>query len=303
MCEKTNSVLIMDTIRILETIDNQQFLEIFNEIENDLKMRNFYTIYLIKSQQHLLQTIHQLKSVELFIRKDQYITNFIVISSLIERLLQNKILDSQNLLSKFCDPSTMSDEKASLVNNIVTDVEENLKCNVLSEEQQFLARHIIEHNLMDRVYLHTFYPNGDIDKMRDQILYQQIDLISKSITHSSELLKIPRKYYTTSPWPSAQAELHLLSAYKTPRDKVQCVLRCCSHIMTLLNTSENSIPSADDLLPVLIFVVIKANPLSILSTIQYVNTFHSSELIGEEAYYWTQFCSVVEFIKTMLNQQ
>lgn len=56
-------------------------------------------------------------------------------------------------------------------------------------------------------------------------------------------------------------------------------------------------PSADDLLPILVFVIIKSNPPNLLSTIQFVDNFYTLE--SEEEYWWTLFSSAIEFIKTM----
>ena len=87
---------------------------------------------------------------------------------------------------------------------------------------------------------------------------------------------------------------------QTPKDKLKCVLRCSQTIMNLLSlANERSVPAADDFMPVLIFVLIKANPPCLLSTIQYVESFYSNRLHGEEQYWWMQFSSAVEFIKTM----
>ena len=70
--------------------------------------------------------------------------------------------------------------------------------------------------------------------------------------------------------------------------------------MNLLSmANEKSVPAADDFMPVLIFVLIKANPPSLLSSIQYVNSFYEKRLVGEEQYWWMQFSSAIEFIKTM----
>ena len=70
--------------------------------------------------------------------------------------------------------------------------------------------------------------------------------------------------------------------------------------MNLLSmANDKSVPAADEFMPVLIFVIIKANPPCLLSTVQYVNSFYGSRLKGEEQYWWMQFSSVVEFIKTM----
>ncbi len=78
-----------------------------------------------------------------------------------------------------------------------------------------------------------------------------------------------RQYHYEQPWPSAQAEIRRLAAYKTPQDKVACVVRCSQTIMNLLSlASSKSVPAADDFVPVMVFVIIKANPPSLLSTIQ-----------------------------------
>nr|CAD7417559.1 unnamed protein product [Timema poppensis] len=107
-------------------------------------------------------------------------------------------------------------------------------------------------------------------------------------------------FHYECPWPSAQAEIAAISAYKTPRDKLQCVFRCATTIMNLLAMAcERGVPAADDFVPVLVYVLIKANPPSLLSTVQYVNSFYGSRLEGEEQYWWIQFCSAIEFIKTM----
>ena len=87
---------------------------------------------------------------------------------------------------------------------------------------------------------------------------------------------------------------------QTPKDKLQCVLRCSSTIMNLLSmANERSVPAADDFMPVLILVLIKSGVMSLMSNIQYVAGFYEKRLTGEEQYWWTQFVSATEFIKTM----
>ena len=64
---------------------------------------------------------------------------------------------------------------------------------------------------------------------------QHIQRLSHEITPGHRDLKIPRHYRYEAPWPSAQAEIRRLAAYKTPADKVVCVTRCCQTIMNLLS--------------------------------------------------------------------
>ena len=102
-----------------------------------------------------------------------------------------------------------------------------------------------------------------------------------------------------------------------PEEKVQCITRVSTIIMNLLSLAQDkSVPAADDFMPVLVFVsccwnifnvfttsscqvIIKANPPSLLSTVQYVDNFYRDRLVGEDDYWWMQFVGAVEFIKTM----
>lgn len=44
--------------------------------------------------------------------------------------------------------------------------------------------------------------------------------------------------------------------------------------------------------------LLQANPPALLSTVQFVDSF-CTNLAGADLYYWTQFCSAIELIKTM----
>jgi hypothetical protein len=198
----------------------------------------------------------------------------------------------------------VADEKIQLVDKFLTflfdALENDSSWQASSGDQMDLARRVIERHIMSQIYILALYPNGDGDVFRDQILFQHIHTLSNIISTSHKDLVIPKMYHSECPWPSAQADISALGAHKTPRDKIKCVVKCCNTIMNLLSlATDASVPAADDLMPVLVFVLIKANPISLLSTVQYVNSFYEKHFQGEEAYWWTQFCSAVEFIKTM----
>ncbi len=57
---------------------------------------------------------------------------------------------------------------------------------------------------------------------------------------------------------------------------------------------------ADDFFPVLVYVILCANPPNLHSTIQYVRYFGAASVsFGEAGYWWTQFCSAVTFIQSI----
>jgi len=146
----------------------------------------------------------------------------------------------------------------------------------------------------------ALYPNNEADRSRDLVMQEHISKLKIVVTPGHKDLKIPQKFRYECPWPSAQAELKRLAAFKLPSDKVHCVSRVSSTIMNLLSlAADRLVPAADDFLPVLVFVIIQANPPGLLSTVQFVDNFYGSRLCGEDQYWWMQFVSAIEFIKTM----
>lgn len=103
-----------------------------------------------------------------------------------------------------------------------------------------------------------------------------------------------------SSYPSVHCLLKPLNYLQSPRGKVHCVAESCRVLISLLQYAKvGSPPGADDLFPVLVYVLIKANPPRLLSTTQYVKNFLEDELSGEENYWWVQFSTAVEFTKTL----
>ncbi len=69
--------------------------------------------------------------------------------------------------------------------------------------------------------------------------------------------------------------------------------------MNLLQLTGKS-AGADDVFPILVYVILCANPPNLHSTIQYVRYFGAASVsFGEAGYWWTQFCSAVTFIQSI----
>jgi hypothetical protein len=97
-------------------------------------------------------------------------------------------------------------------------------------------------------------------------------------------------------------ELLKIKTYRAPRDKIICVLNCCKVIFGkfrrslstaqianvhtgLLNHSKSD-SSADSFMPLLIYVVLQANPEHLVSNVQYILRFRNQEKLGGEAGYY-----------------
>ncbi|GBE60810.1 vacuolar sorting 9 domain-containing protein, putative [Babesia ovata] len=98
----------------------------------------------------------------------------------------------------------------------------------------------------------------------------------------------------------AQEQLKNISRFKSPRDKMVAILNCCRLVVHALEGDSNKPASADETLPLLIYVTVRANPHELWSSIEFIQHFrHPSRHIAEEAYGFTLLVSAVEYIKSI----
>jgi len=113
-----------------------------------------------------------------------------------------------------------------------------------------------------------------------------------------EHLDIPEEHYNESSWALAQTELCKMNQYKAPKDKLVCLLNCCRVINQLMSHHKPS--GADEFLPLLIVILLKANPPQCYSNLQYISRYrHPAHLRSEQAYFFTNAVSAVAFIEGM----
>ncbi|KAL4218738.1 GTPase-activating protein and VPS9 domain-containing protein 1 [Mactra antiquata] len=296
-----------EALRCVRQFNNEGCKKLVRSLQEDYRYRSSYVSYLVRCKQGLLNTLAHINRLQNRIRREKEIYNRHMTSVCVRIFLETWEKQLMNFIARFQE-LTVADEKTDLLEKFLMFMYQNMNKDPIwqaaSESQLDDARLAIERYMMSRIYTHAMFPNGDGDIDRDQLIQQHIKELSKVITPDHKDLKIPKMYHLECPWPAAQRELYMINAYKTPKDKVKCIQRCATTIMNLLSmANEKSVPAADDFTPVFIFVIIRANPPCLLSTIQYVNSFYQDRIQGEEQYWWMQFVGAVEFIKTMDYQQ
>lgn len=294
---------IHETTRCLQVLDNRNCKELLQNLWKDYKQRTAYVTYLIRTKQSLLSAFSSIQHALRCTQRDQdtcrrYLTSVFV--NLFLKKMDNQLKSFRHQFTR----ATAADEKVALVRRFLSYLYGQMSKDPVwenaGEEQLRQAERAIERSVFLYIYKLAIFPNGDGDVLRDQLFHEHIHRLGDVVTPQHPALLIPKNYLNECPWMSAQAEAKSLNAYKTPRDKLAAVLRCCNTIMNLLRLAdEGNVPGADDFTPVLVFVLIKANPRHLLSTVQYIQSFLGDDLTGEDSYWWMQFTAATEFIKTI----
>ncbi|XP_061527372.1 GTPase-activating protein and VPS9 domain-containing protein 1 isoform X4 [Phycodurus eques] len=301
--DKNQMAQIQETTRCVSRFDPRTCRKLLAAIAEDYRKRAPYIAYLTRCRQGLQTSQAHLERLLQRVLRDKEVANRYFTTVCVRLLLEHMESRMLDFIKAF-QVCTAADDKTAAVEDFLRYLYGAMARDAIwqyaSEDQLQDAQMAIERSVMNRIFKLAFYPNQDGDILRDQLLHEHIQRLSKVVTANHKALQIPEVYLKEAPWPSAQSEIKTINAYKTPRDKVQCILRMCSTIMNLLSlANEDSVPGADDFVPVLVFVLIRANPPCLLSTVQYINNFYASRLSGEECYWWMQFTAAVEFIKTI----
>uniref|UniRef100_A0A3Q2CZD2 GTPase-activating protein and VPS9 domain-containing protein 1 n=1 Tax=Cyprinodon variegatus TaxID=28743 RepID=A0A3Q2CZD2_CYPVA len=301
--DKNQMAQIQETTRCVSRFDARTCRKLLAAIAEDYRKRAPYIAYLTRCRQGLQTSQAHLERLLQRVLRDKEVANRYFTTVCVRLLLEHMETKMLEFIKAF-QGCTAADDKTAAVEDFLRYLYGAMARDAIwqfaSEDQLQDAQMAIERSVMNRIFKLAFYPNQDGDILRDQLFHEHIQRLSKVVTANHRALQIPEVYLKEAPWPSAQAEIRTINAYKTPRDKVQCILRMCSTIMNLLSlANEDSVPGADDFVPVLVFVLIRANPPCLLSTVQYINNFYASRLSGEECYWWMQFTAAVEFIKTI----
>ncbi|RPB27919.1 hypothetical protein L211DRAFT_743128, partial [Terfezia boudieri ATCC MYA-4762] len=235
----------------------------------------------------------------------------------------------RSFLSEFSKKQWMVHEQVKIIHDFLGFITGKMGlCEVWREvsDQEFdHAKEGMEKLVMNRLYSQTFSPaipppnpptpigrrsrgremqmtgrrgQHQEDVERDEILAQKVRIYGWVREEHLDIKPVGesgRKFLTL-----AMQELEKIKSYRAPRDKVICVLNCCKVIFGLLRHAADGDTSADRFVPLLIYVVLRANPEHLVSNVQYILRFRNPDKLGGEAgYYLSSLMGAIQFIESL----
>lgn len=216
---------VAEALRCLAQMERPQHAQLLVELQHDLQRRQSYLQYLLVHRQQLLLRAEQLEQLEERLRGEARSCQRCMLQSLVRLYLGRQQSKLQTFQAEFALLS-VSDERLELIEEFVEGLLDELHDGGLQDDwQREVARVAIERLLLEQMYEQVMFPNEDADVSRDEVLAAHIGKLQRFVHPAHPALCIAQEYLGEAPWTFAQQQLSYMAAYKTPREKLHCIIK------------------------------------------------------------------------------
>lgn len=115
-----------------------------------------------------------------------------------------------------------------------------------------------------------------------------------------EHLDIPEQNRSEEMWEFAIKALRQIDDCMSPVEKLGCLVECITIIVNVLELCSGGGVSADDSLPIIIYLLIHTHPQRMHSNFNYIAKFrHTRKMLGQNGFCFSQIKSAIQYIMTM----
>uniref|UniRef100_A0A0K2U5L6 Rab5 GDP/GTP exchange factorlike [Saccoglossus kowalevskii] n=1 Tax=Lepeophtheirus salmonis TaxID=72036 RepID=A0A0K2U5L6_LEPSM len=197
------------------------------------------------------------------------------------------------------------DDISNIVQDFYRRLQKRLECHQLfrdlTEEERSTILEYSEKFVMTYFYKSLFCPNTSDDEEKDLEIQNRIRSLNWISTRDLKCSISETSQEVRDLLYKAINDILEMDGKYAPQDKMECLVRCCKTIFEMLKLSNSSPASADDFLPCLIYVCLKANPPRIQSNINFITKFCNENKLrmGEGGYFFANLCCALSFISTL----
>uniref|UniRef100_A0A7S0HH57 VPS9 domain-containing protein n=1 Tax=Hanusia phi TaxID=3032 RepID=A0A7S0HH57_9CRYP len=149
----------------------------------------------------------------------------------------------------------------------------------------------------EQVFNSIFKNVGEPWERRDRHLSKRMFCLQFVKAENLDINKVHQNHPALS---LARKMILQIDEARAPQEKIECVFRAARILYRMLNETSGESASADDFLPILIFVVLRSQAPRLYSSLDYMSQFRRpSRLSGERHYYLVQLQTAVAFIDHM----
>ncbi|CAJ0943051.1 unnamed protein product, partial [Mesorhabditis belari] len=196
-----------------------------------------------------------------------------------------------------------ADDMSELVQNFYQHLNDRLNHNKFFQNQESVevqsVMEEVERYLSVVTYNRLFCPTAD-EEVGDLSLQERIRSLNWVTAGFLETKLDFKRAAVRDSLDEALTECLSINSPRKIDEKLGCIVRCCHRIFDALRNSAAP-TSADEFLPVLIYILLKGNPPLLMSNVKYISRYALPHRImsGESGYFFTNLSCALQFVQDM----